>query len=318
MSVRLQATSLKRFDWVFFNQFTVVPNDNNWSNRAIVFGVLSPVRKSNGVFLNAFFGTHGPSGYYFKRRIKHHRFWKWHWFPLAKPSKSVFRNMPVLIAFFGTLVNEFYSEGVQRKNWFSKKLKTGRCTSVDNLIDQVKPLVTKKIHLGERDLSVLTTLLWTSTSSKTQTQGGGAKTFIKQSLPATIVCSFDWWFQYRRFGETHDWEPNFISLYSICGSFRLSSSSRKDTEKLNSGELSSKKKKSLLNFQLNCIKPVGFMEIDTKYWDKLFSKIIGCLSFTEFFACSEIVEIFAREMQQVKNCRKRTRWCKSSLYQQTK
>ena len=236
------------FDWVFCIKFTFVANDNNWWNRARVFGVLSPVRKSNGVFLNALFGTHGPSGYYFKRRMKYHRFRKWHCFPLAKPSKSVFRNMPVLIAFSGTLVNEFYSEGVQRKNWFLKILTTGRCTSAYNLIDQIKPLVTKKIHLGKRDLSVLTTLLWISTSSKTQTQGGGAKKFIKQSLPAKIVCSFDWWFQYRRFGETHDWEPSFINIYSISGSFRLSSSSRRDTEKLNSGELSSKKKKRLLKF----------------------------------------------------------------------
>ena len=60
------------------------------------------------------------------------------------------------------------------------------------------------------------------------------------------------------------------------------------------------------------------MEIDTKYWDKLFSKIIGCLSFTEFFACGEIVEIFSRELQEVKNGRLRTRWSKYSLYWQTK
>ena len=82
----------------------------------------------------------------------------------------------------------------------------------------------------------------------TQTQGGGPKMFIKQSLPAKIFCSFDWWFQYRRFGETNDWKPSVIILYSKCGSFRLSSSSRKDTEKLNSGDLSSKKKKGLLKF----------------------------------------------------------------------
>ena len=154
MKFRLQATSLKRFDWVFFLKFTVVANDKNWSNRARVFRVLSPVRKSNGVFLNAFFGTHGPSGYIFKRRITNHRFWKLHCFPLAKPCKSIFRNMPVLVAFSGTLVIEVYSKGVERIIWILKKLTTVRCRSVDNLIEQIKPLVTRKIHLGKRDLSV--------------------------------------------------------------------------------------------------------------------------------------------------------------------
>ena len=60
------------------------------------------------------------------------------------------------------------------------------------------------------------------------------------------------------------------------------------------------------------------MEIDTRCWDRLFSKIIGCLSFNEFFACSEIVEVFLRELQQVKNGRMRIRWSKPRLYWQTK
>ena len=60
------------------------------------------------------------------------------------------------------------------------------------------------------------------------------------------------------------------------------------------------------------------MEIDTKYWDKLFSKNFGCLSLNEFVACSDVVEVFLPELQQVKNGRMRTRWSKSSLYWQTK
>ena len=102
-----------------------------------------------------------------------------------------------------------------------KKPITSTCTSVDNLIEQMKPLLRVKFLVENRDLSVLTKFLRNFMFSKIQTLEGGPKTFIKQSLPKKQVWSFDWGIQPGRLGIIHVWKPSCVSLYSILGSFRL-------------------------------------------------------------------------------------------------
>ena len=150
--------------------------------------------------------------------------------------------------------------------------------------------------------------------SKIQTQGGGPKTFIKQSLPVKMVCCFDWWFQPRSFGEAHDWKPNFIIWYSIFGFFRLSRSSRNDTMNLNSGQLASKSREISLNFWKKCFKIILFKEIDTKYWDKRFQKLLSVCHLTFMLHGVKLWKFFSHKFQHVKYSRVTTRRRKSSLY----
>ena len=63
---------------------------------------------------------------------------------------------------------------------------------------------------------------------------------------------------------------------------------------LNSGQLASIIREKALNFWKKCVKTVVSKEVDTKYWDKRFSKTFECLSFNVYVAWSEIVEVFFR------------------------
>ena len=62
----------------------------------------------------------------------------------------------------------------------------------------------------------------------------------------------------------------------------------------NSGQLASKIKEKSLTFWKKGVKTVVSKEVDTKYWDKRFSKTFECLSFNVYVAWSEIVEVFFR------------------------